>query len=458
MKKAVTSTLLTIALQLNAQMTEKEAEEIGVEAYIYGYPLVTMDLTKQVMTNVESPENNHAPLGQFYNAEEFPNASFHDVTAPNADTLYSSAWIDLSKQPYVLHVPDENGRYYLMEMLDAWTTVFGDPGTRTTGTKAADFAITGPNWKGTLPKGMKEYKSSTDLVWILGRTYTSGTPEDYKEVHALQKQYTLTPLSEYGKPYSPPKGSVNADIDMKTPVRDQIHRMSGAVFFKNLARLMKNNPPVPEDAPIIEKMAKIGIVPGKEFELNNLDPSISQALQQVPRIALEKLIAYEKEAGKIVNGWIFAKETGRYGTDYMQRALVAAIGLGANLPQDAIYPYTDVDESGQPLIGLSNYTLHFPKGQLPPVKGFWSLTLYNDEYFFVSNPLNRYSISQRDQLKFNPDGSLDIYIQNTTPGPERESNWLPSPEGRFILMLRMYWPEEDVIKGLWKPPTVQLVK
>lgn len=445
-------------IPLYSQLTEQEAEAIAVDTYIYGYPLVTMDLTRQVMTNVESPQDNHAPMGQFYNLDKYPDASFHDVTTPNADTLYSTAWIDLSKEPYILHVPDENGRYYLMPLLDAWTNVFADPGTRTTGTKAANFAITGPEWKGTLPPDVKEYKSATNLVWVLGRTYSTGTPEDYKAVNELQKQYTLTPLSSYGKPYTPPKGTINPDIDTKTPVRDQVNKMSAAVFLKNLAKLMKDNPPVPEDAPILEKMAKIGIVPGKEFDPNSLDPAIAHAFERVPRLALEKIATYQKEVGKNVNGWVFAENLGRYGTNYLKRALVTIIGLGANLPQDAIYPYANVDDAGQPLIGLNNYVIHFPKDQLPPVKGFWSITLYNEQLFFVPNPINRYSIAGRDPLKFNPDGSLDIYIQNTTPGTERESNWLPSPEGKFALILRMYWPEEAVINGTWKPPVIQQVK
>jgi hypothetical protein len=296
------------------------------------------------------------------------------------------------------------------------------------------------------------------MVWIIGRTYSTGTPADYNEVHAIQSQYALVPLSAYGKPYTPPKGYVNADIDMKTPVRDQVNQMSAAVFFKNLARLMKENPPALEDAPILEKMAKIGLVPGQEFDINKVDPAIARGLENAPKKALGKIVAYQKEAGKNVNGWVFSTKTGKYGTDYLQRALVAAIGLGANLPQDAIYPYTTVDENGGPLNGFNHYVIHFPKDQIPPVKGFWSLTMYNDQYFFVPNTLNRYTLSPRDSLKFNPDGSLDLYIQNTSPGKDKESNWLPAPAGRFILMLRMYWPDESVINGTWKPPAVQQIK
>jgi hypothetical protein len=219
-------------------VTPSEAKAIGEDAYIYGYPLVTMDITRQVMTNVAAPEGLRAPMGQFINARDYPTAAFRDVTTPNADTLYSVAWLELSKEPYVLSLPDEGERYYLMPMLSGWTDVFQVPGTRTTGDKAQTYAITGPGWTGTPPPGVTQYKSPTNIVWILGRTYCTGTPEDYKAVHALQDQYRLVPLGAYGKPYTPPPGEVDPSIDMKTPVRDQVNRMDAATYFKRLAALM----------------------------------------------------------------------------------------------------------------------------------------------------------------------------------------------------------------------------
>ena len=178
------------------QIPETAERDLAVAAYIFGYPLVTMEMTRRVMTNVAKPESNlRGPMGQFVNARAYPTAAFKDVTAPNADTLYSPAWLDLAREPWVLHVPDERGRYYLMPMLDGWTNVFADPGTRTTGTGAGDFAIAGPGWQGSLPPGVELIRSNTNMIWILGRTYCSGTPEDYAAVHALQDQYRVTPLS-----------------------------------------------------------------------------------------------------------------------------------------------------------------------------------------------------------------------------------------------------------------------
>lgn len=445
------SSLLAAPLmaQSPTELSDEEIQAIAQEAYIYGYPLVTIDLTRQVMTNTVTPDGTKAPMGQFMHMRDYPTASFRDVTAPNADTLYSTAWLDLSKEPYILHVPDVNDRYYLMPMLSGWTDVFANPGTRTTGSRAADFAITGPNWKGTLPPNVKELKSPTNMVWILGRTYCTGTPEDYEIVHAIQDQYALYPLSAFGKTYTPPNGLFNPNLNMQTAVRDQVNALDSVTFFNKLSVLMKNNPPAAADGPMLEKMAKMGLVPGEAF-----DSKMESRLQNIPKKALEKIMAHEKDAGKFANGWAITTHTGNYGTDYLQRALIALIGLGANLPEDAIYPSTKVDSEGKVLNGAHRYVLQFPQGQLPPVKAFWSLTMYDDHYFFVSNRLNRYTLSPRNSLKFNPDGSLDLYIQNAYPGKDKESNWLPAPSGNFILMLRLYWPEEPVIKGTWQPPGV----
>ena len=441
------------------QAKEQEALALGVEAYIYGYPLVTMEMTRRVMTNVAKPEGKPCPHGPVRQTRSVSGRRrFKDVTAPNADTLYSIAWLDLAKEPYVLTLPDEKGRYYLMPMLSGWTDVFEVPGTRTTGTKAQKYAITGPDWQGTLPEGVKEHKSPTNMVWILGRTYCTGTPADYKAVHEIQDQYKLVPLSAYGKPYTPPPGKVDPAIDMKTPVREQVNRMDAAAYFKLLATLMKDNPPAKEDAPMVAKLAKIGIVPGQDFDLSKLDPAVAKGLQGVPKAAFEKIMAHFKTMATSVNGWGIFTKTGLYGTDYLQRALITAIGLGANRPQDAVYPTSEVDADGKPYDGANKYVMHFAKGQMPPAKGFWSLTMYNAEYFFVDNPLNRYTVSSRNKFKSNKDGSVDLYIQNESPGKDKEANWLPAPKDKFILMLRLYWPEEtppSIIDGTWKPPMVK---
>jgi hypothetical protein len=444
---------------------ELEALETAKDAYIYAYPLMTMEFTRRVSTNVASPEGTKAPMGQFAKLRQYPDASFNTVTAPNADTLYTITFFDVSKEPWVISIPDLKGRYALFPMLDGWTDVFQVPGKRTTGTGPQKYAITGPGWSGTLPTGVTEYKSPTGMVWLLGRIYCTGTPDDYKTVHAIQDAMTVVPLSSFGKPYTPAPGTVDPSIDMKTAVREQVNAMDGASYFKFFAELLKTNPPNADDAPMVAKLAKIGIVPGQDFDATKLDPAVAAGIAKAPKPAQDKIPAWMKEGivagdSKLENGWMFTTKTGLYGTNYLQRALITWIGLGANRPQDAIYPTSEGPDIAAKYNGANKYVLHFDKGQMPPVDGFWSVTMYNAQYFFVANPLNRYNVSQRNKFITNADGSTDIYIQADSPGKAKEANWLPSPKDDFVLMMRLYWPKEKdptILNGSWKIPGVKKV-
>ena len=447
-----------------AAATDKEtiALEAGVRAVIYGMPLVLMDLTMRQATNVRAPTSGFAaPINQFANAKIFPPAAFKTVVRANVDTLYSSAFLDLSKEPIVLSVPDTGGRYYLLPILDAWTNVVATPGKRTTGTAAKTFVITGPAWNGTVPPGTSQVKSPTNLAWILGRTQTNG-PGDYSAVHAIQAGYKLVPLSAFGTRYSPPEGTVDPRIDMRTPPIAQLEAMRGTDFFKALARLLKSNPPPPSDAGVLAEVAKIGIVPNQDFDASKLDPAVASALDTAVTIALEKIrIASSQHFGTSLNGWhIPPPDLGNYGSDYSGRALIALIAFGANLPADAIYPTAFVDGSGQALNGANRYVLHFDAARTPPVNAFWSVTMYDSQSFFVANPIDRYAVSSWMPFRRNVDGSLDIYIQHDSPGSDNESNWLPCAAGDFNVTLRMYWPKStdpSILDGSWKPPAVTRV-
>jgi hypothetical protein len=430
---------------------------LAMDAYIYGYPLVTMEMTRRIITNVAKPVGTRGPMGQLIRLREYPNASFRDVTAPNADTLYTTSFLDVGKEPQVFSIPDMKGRYFLFPMLDGWTNVFQVPGKRTTGTGAQTHAITGPGWSGTLPPGVKEYKSPTSIVWILGRIYCTGTPEDYAAVHELQDQCKLVPLSSYGKPYTPPEGTVDPSVDMKTAVRAQVNAMDANAYFTLLAKLMKANPPAAADAPELAKFAKIGLVAGQGFDASKMKADFNK---RIPQAAFDRIMLQVKvnKAVKDHDGWFYDSETGIYGMNYLNRALVTAIGLGANRTKDAVYPLSQKDAKHDAYDGAKKYVMHFPKGELPPVDGFWSLTMYDENFFFVDNPINRYSISARQKLKANPDGSIDLLIQKDSPGTDKEGNWLPSPAGKFQLMLRMYWPKESspsILNGTWKVPAVK---
>ncbi len=468
-RKPASFLLLTIPFALLASVAgtaqaqddnakEEKAAKLGVEAVVYGFPLVIVDMTKRVQTNVEEPNNSgRAPLNQFSNFLKYPTAAYKDVVRMNVDTLYSFAWLDLSKEPIILSVPDTDGRYYLMPVLDAYTNVFVSPGKRTTGTKAGHFAIVGPDWKGELPDGVKELKSPTNTAMIAGRTQANG-PEDYEAVNAIQTQYKLTPLSAFGKPYTPPKGQVDATIDTKTPPVEQVGKMTAETFFKTLATLLKSNPPPAADAPMLAKLAKIGIVPGEDFDISKLDPATAKGLEKCVPMALAKLQVAAKKTGKQVNGWnILPMNLANFGTEYGERAVVALMGLGANLAKDAVYPTAFLDGDGKPLTGENRYVIHFDKGQMPPTNAFWSITMYNADSFFVENPINRYNIAAWMPLKYNEDGSLDLYLQKDSPGKDKEANWLPSPEGGFSATMRIYWPKESVLDGKWQPPAVKMM-
>ena len=442
--------------QKSSDLTLNEIQSIAEEAYIFGYPLVLMDVTAESMTNVFQAGTQTAPINQFAVMPEFPTPDFTTVVSPNSDTLYNAAWLDLSDEPIVLHVPDTDGRYYLQPMLDAYTNIFESPGKRTTGTEANDFVITGPFWEGTLPEGVTELKSPTEMVWILGRIQTNGV-DDYDAVHEIQKEISLTPLSSFGKPYQPPQNaSVDSTIDMTTPPVDKIDQLDVNTFFNRMAMLMKSNPPSPEDANVIAKFEKIGLIPGQEFDSSNLDPEIINAIESGANAGRQKIESNIPNIGTITNGWQFSLDPGNYGTDYLFRSTVALVGLGANLAEDAIYPLTYIDIDGNALNGANNYMIHFPEGQIPPVNAFWSLTMYNMEQFFVENPIDRYTIGDRSELVYNDDGSLDIYIQHEAPDG-KESNWLPAPDDDFNVMMRLYWPSQEIIDGVWELPELQKI-
>jgi hypothetical protein len=444
----------------SSQPGVEQAVSDAVDTYIFGYPLVTMDMTRKFMTNYATVQGSRGPMGQIIKLRTYPAVDDHAVTAPNADTLYTTVWLDVSKEPWVFSIPDMSDRYYLMPMLDGWTDVFQVPGKRTTGGKAQQYAITGPGWSGTLPAGVTEYKSPTGLVWILGRIYCTGTPDDYAKVHALQDKFSLVPLSSYGKPYTPLPGEVDNALDMKTAVRDQVDALNVNTYFSYLAKLMKTNPPTADDAPMVARMARIGLVPGQDFDSSKLGAFDKEAIKAVPKLAQLKIMGDFKKAAVPVTGWVvLTNNVGIYGTDYLQRALVTAIGLGANRPQDAVYPTSEKDSDENAYDGNKNYIMHFDKGQFPPVNGFWSLTMYDANFFFVPNRLNRYTLSARNKFIANSDGSVDLYLQSDSPGKAKEANWLPTPKAKFIPMLRLYWPKDtppSIIDGTWKPPAIKV--
>lgn len=445
-------------------LSTDEAKKIALDAYLYGYSLITTEVTRVQMSNVEKVDGLHAPMGQFVNVPRYPPADYRGVSAPNADTLYSVGWMDLASEPWVFSHPDMGGRFFLFPTYDLWMPVVASPGTRTAGGKAASYVLTGPGWKGEIPPGLTEIKVPTRYVLILGRTYANGTDKDYAEVNALQARYDLRPLSAFGKSdyvFKAPAVDPNPGYSMTDKPQSVILGFGTEGYFNRLATLMCNDAPPPAaDAPMLAEMAKIGIEPCKPFSLSALGPDAAAALKDLPQQALDYLNAHQEQLGTQMNGWLFTKGLGAYGTDYVKRALVAAFGWPANLQEDAVYPYTQVDSDGKPLDGASKYTLTFAKGAEPPVSGFWSITMYEIDqgWWFVPNALNKFTVSPRNNLVPNADGSVTLYFQSESPGKDKEANWLPAPaKGPFIPMMRMYWPKEDspsILNGSWTPPKI----
>ena len=441
-----------------AAITKDEAHAIGVDAYLYFYSLITMDVTRKQLTNQEpTPGGIGGPMNRFDNVGAFPTADLRVVVRPNFDTLYSSGWLDLTKEPMVVSAPDTGGRYYLLPMLDMWTDVFASPGWRTTGTGAGNFLVTPPGWSGTVPAGFTRIDAPTPYVWIIGRTKTNG-PADYDPVHKIQDGYKITPLSQWGKAPEPVVAKIDPSIDMKTPPKIQVDTMSADKYFAYAAELLKLHPPHITDQPIIARLKRIGFEVGKSFEVDKLDPEVKAALESAPEDA-QKLMAWKVPTlARVANGWSMNTDTmGVYGNYYLKRAIVTQFGLGANLPEDAIYPLNLADDTGRPLDGANNYVIHFDKSQAPPVDAFWSVTLYDPKGFQVANPLNRFAVSSWMPFVTNPDGSLDLYFQNESPGAGKEANWLPAPKGPFNLTMRLYAPKSEALTGKWNPPPVTKV-
>ena len=447
--------LLTVWSAFGSEQNEQQRDEAAaIDAYIYLYPLVTMDVTRLQMTNVaaSSAENMAAPMNQLYHFRAFPDADFRTVVRPNFDTLYTSLWADMTDGPVIVSVPDSGGRYYMLPMLDMWTDVFAVPGWRTTGTGQGNFAFVPPGWEGKLPKGVVRIDSPTPYAWMIGRTESS--VDTYDEVHQFQDGIRVTPLADWGKQPSQKKYKINPNIDMKTPPLDQVNKLPAREYFEYAAQLMKLHPPHITDPDIVARMKRVGLEPGKDFQYDSLSPSAKAAIDQAAEEGLKMIKAHLPEIGTMENGWSVMRENaGVYGADYLQRATIALAGLGCNKPIDAVYPLAIVDSRGKEPTGDQQYVMHFDKDQLPPAEAFWSLTMYDADGFQVANPINRFAIGDRDKLKFNDDGSLDLFIQAKSPGKERESNWLPAPnQGILGLTMRLYAPERSVLDGSWQPP------
>ena len=459
-----------VALAANAgvavasQAEYDQGYELGTEAYKYGLPLVTANKTYKAQTSVNvSNGKGFGPANQFNPVRELTDPDDREIVAPNYDTLYSIAWLNLKKQPMVIHVPKVKDRYFVIPMLDPYSEDFKNLGT-VEGTKPGDYAVVGPHSGNVkLPKGVKKVQSKYDRVFIIERTYVDNTdPSDVEEVHKIQDKITATPLNKYGKKNWEPKPPANPDTTV-----DPTTIPGGLQYFNRLGKELEKFPPPADDQAELDKLAQIGVGPGmKPSEDASLSADTKQGMIDAVGDGYDSVLADLRTAyvqGFAAHNGYLTLPTGSYGTDYDRRAMVVQVGFGALLPDQAMYPIGQVDKNLAPLNGSKDYVLHIPAGQLPPVQstGFWSLTLYDTEGFLVPNAIDRYVINDRTDLAKNPDGSIDLYVSSTEPDdPAQAQNWLPSPEGtNFRLLWRVYQAEPDQIDGVlsgegWVPPTI----
>lgn len=433
----------------------EEALLIAQEAFVYLYPLILMDATRKQLINSDPRVNPiGGPANAFTHIRTFPKPDMRTVVRPNFDTLYSSAWLDLTHGPVIVSTADTGGRYFLLPMIDMWTDVIAVPGKRTSGTAAANFAVVPTGWAGKLPADSQRIDAPTPYVWIIGRTQTNGV-KDYEAVHRVQDGYRITRLDDWGSAPRKIEQKIDPTVDTKTEPLRLVNTMPAVDYFRYGAELMKLHPPHVTDWSMLARMRRIGIAPGKI----DVSKASAEILAKAAVEGLQLMQGKSRTLARVTNGWQMNTDTmGVYGNSYLKRAIVALIGLGANQPEDAIYPLNVADAEGKPVTGEHRYVQRYDKTELPPVGAFWSLTMYDAEGFQVANAINRFAIGDRDALKFGPDGSLDIYIQHDNPGPDKESNWLPAPRsGPLGLTMRLYAPKPQALDGRWNPPPIRRV-
>jgi hypothetical protein len=427
-----------------------DVRTLATEAYIYLYPLVTMEATRRQMTNtVPGTKPGMGPPDEFHHVRAFPTADFRAVVRPNFDTLYSSAWIDLDGGPVRVLAPDTADRYFMLPVLDMWTDVFANPGKRTTGTGAQEFTLVGPRGAGETRLDGTVIASPTRWVWIIGRTQTNG-PADYLAVNVVQDGFQVEPLS------SRPDFHPDPQADTETEPLRIVDGMSGVEFFAYASGPLADNPPHATDNDVLARITGIGVRPSRTFDPSLLSAGEIDELEAGVADAKRKIAVALHRFGQAANGWRLNTETmGVYGNLYLKRAAVAQAGLGANPAEDAVYPLLVADADGTTPDGGNDYVIHFAADALPPVAAFWSITMYDAEGFQVANEIDRFAIGDRDPLVYNDDGSLDIYVQRENPGPERVANWLPSAPGPSGITMRLYAPGPAVLDGGWVPPAVK---
>jgi hypothetical protein len=429
---------------------QRAAEDI----YIYGYPLLLMDVSRRIHTAASHPGSYSAPLNQFAHARFLPGPFDRRLTHPNVDCLNSSAWLDLNKEPIIFSVPRMR-RYFVFSFLSEWFEIIGTISSRNFGSHGGPVGFVGPNWSGKLPAGVKRIAPPTDFVWIDGYCAVSGA-EDTQLAHSVQDEFLLTPLSGWDQPLVKHSLPSRLKVDQKTTPQEQVAGLDARRFYTHLARLMQKSPAQSHDSELLAECARIGFFPGEDFAFELLPADTIRAMDAAVAEAHSKIVDAEKrgEAAIKANNWSLHTHPGRYPKNYLPRAAAARASVFPALAEDLARFDTAIDHTGEPLRGANRYVINLPGNLMPPVNAFWSITLYDRSQRLVTNDIQRYAIGDRDRLRLNSDNSLSICIQHEWPGEIRDANWLPAPKDAFNLAFRLYWPKPDVLSGLWRPPVV----
>ena len=435
---------------------------LATKAYEYGIALLNMQRTYATSTSLNVPDGRGGgPVNQFSHFEKLADAKDRTVVAPNSDTLYSMAWLDLSAHPQVIHTVKGVKRFHVLELVSPYEENFVNIGLPDKALPDGDYLVAGPGFKGRTPKGLTRIRSPYDRVWIIGRTYISG-PADLKATRKVMNGSKITPLNRWNprRPYAytPPRPSKIDRTRNDAHVPGTVAGEDAATFFDALGDQLTQFPPPAADAPLLAQLRTLrigaGLHPTSAGKLSDAQlQALRDAVTQGPDKVQANFLADYFAGFEAHNGWIVSR-LGTYGTDYRRRAIIDKVGLGAPRPEVAMYPLALVDRARSPLTGAKRYVAHFPaKTSRPPVKFFWSMTLYDGDGFFVDNPINRYLVNDRSGLRYNADDSLDIYVQPTAPtDPAQRRNWLPSPRptaatAAFRLIVRLYGLSPSGIRG-----------
>lgn len=432
---------------------EDYAFSVALQAYLYGYPIVITEVSREEML-----ANPVIRVNQFYHFPGLGNPAIKSAVSANADTLMSIARLDFSSGPIVLHVPDMHGRYWVIQFTDFYTNSFAYVGLRTTGTAEQEYWLVGPDWRGTAPESSKVIRCPTNVVFLVARVFAAGE-QDLPAAQDLQRGISL---ASFGPAQILDRASIDtlqekfhSDYVAGLTPPEIVAKMDAATFFVVMTRLMQLYPPPVADGAMVRQFERIGIDLDHGFDPQRLDAPTLRGLSRAVNAAMPFLAAAEpKIGGRTSNGWWTPPDVGVFGTDYVLRAYMALNFPWPNVAAEAVYPITSVDGNGRPLTGAHRYVLHFAKGETPPVDAFWSVTMFNSKRALVENPIRRYAIGSRTEgLKYNADGSLDLFIQSEAPRGQ-ESNWLPAPPGGFLLTMRLYMPKSAILNGTYTIPPV----